>query len=120
MTGRGIAFHKLEEEQDTERILSCLGGYEIAGLVGVFLGGKKYGVPIVIDGLIAAVAALIAERLKPGCKDYMLFPHLGRKGYEDDFRRTAVKTGDSRGFSLRRRNRSSYAFPTVRYGKGSV
>ncbi len=76
---QGIAFHKLEEEQDTERILSCLGGYEIAGLVGVFLGGKKYRVPIVIDGLITAVAALIAERLKPGCKDYMLASHLGRE-----------------------------------------
>ncbi len=76
---RAIESHHLREEQDVQRILMCLGGYEIAGLVGVFLGGMKYRVPIVIDGLITAVAALIAERIKPGCKDFMLASHMGRE-----------------------------------------
>ncbi|MCR5053323.1 MAG: nicotinate-nucleotide--dimethylbenzimidazole phosphoribosyltransferase, partial [Lachnospiraceae bacterium] len=37
------------------------------------------GIPVVIDGLISAVAALAAEKLVPGCKDFMLASHMGRE-----------------------------------------
>ncbi|MCR4731834.1 MAG: nicotinate-nucleotide--dimethylbenzimidazole phosphoribosyltransferase [Lachnospiraceae bacterium] len=60
--------------------LSRLGGLDIAGLTGVFIGGALYHVPIIIDGLISAVSALCAERFCPGCKDYMLASHSGREG----------------------------------------
>ncbi len=62
------------------KALSYLGGLDIAGLIGVFVGGGLYRIPIVIDGLISAVAALCATRLCPGCKDYMLASHNGREG----------------------------------------
>ncbi len=59
--------------------LQTVGGLDIAGLTGVFLGGAVYGIPIVIDGVISAVSALIAERLCPGTKQYMLPSHKSRE-----------------------------------------
>lgn len=61
------------------RILTDLGGYDIAGMVGLFLGGAIYRIPVIIDGVISAVAAVTAERLFPGVKDYMLASHGGRE-----------------------------------------
>ncbi len=43
------------------------------------MGAKEESMPIVIDGLISAVAALIAERICPGCKSYMIPSHSGRE-----------------------------------------
>lgn len=61
------------------RTLTIFGGYDIAGMVGVFLGGAIYKVPIVIDGLISATAALVSEYLFPGVSDYMIPSHLGKE-----------------------------------------
>ncbi|MCR4755184.1 MAG: nicotinate-nucleotide--dimethylbenzimidazole phosphoribosyltransferase [Lachnospiraceae bacterium] len=63
----------------TYNYLSSLGGLDIAGLCGVFLGGERYGIPIVIDGFISAVAAYVADTISPGCRDYMIPSHSGRE-----------------------------------------
>lgn len=67
------------KNKDTFEILQTVGGLDIAGLTGVFLGGAVHRVPIVIDGVISAVAALIAERLCPGAKAFMLPSHRSRE-----------------------------------------
>ena len=64
---------------DPVDVLAKLGGYEIAGMAGAFLGGAKYRVPIVIDGVISAVAALTAARLCPESLDFMLPSHMSRE-----------------------------------------
>lgn len=61
------------------RTLTIFGGYDIAGMVGIFLGGALYKVPVVIDGLISATAALVASYIFPGLADYMLPSHLGKE-----------------------------------------
>ena len=61
------------------RVMRCLGGLDIAALTGTFIGGAMYKVPVVIDGLISAVAALCAECLLPGCRDHMLASHNGKE-----------------------------------------
>lgn len=61
------------------RILETVGGLDIAGLVGVFLGGAVYHIPIVMDGLISSVAALTAQRLCPGVRDYVIPSHMSRE-----------------------------------------
>ena len=61
------------------RILCTVGGLDIAGLCGVFLGGAKYQIPIVADGVISAVAALTAERLCPGVREYVIPSHRGKE-----------------------------------------
>ena len=62
-------------ETEPMRILCSVGGLDIAGLCGVFLGGAKYHMPIVADGVISAVAALTAERLCPGTKEFIIPSH---------------------------------------------
>lgn len=60
---------------DPVEILAEAGGYEIAGMTGIFLGGVKYGIPIVIDGAISAIAALTAMQIDPRTRDYVLASH---------------------------------------------
>ena len=56
-----------------------VGGLDLAGLAGIFLGGARHHIPVVIDGLISAVAALTAEIMEPGTVDCMLASHAGRE-----------------------------------------
>ena len=60
-------------------ILSKLGGYDIAGMTGLFLGGAVYRIPVVIDGFISAVAAALAVKICPLVKDYMLCSHVSKE-----------------------------------------
>ncbi len=60
-------------------VLRCVGGLDIAGLVGVYLGGCRYEIPVVVDGAISLVAAYVAEQLRPGAKDYMIASHKSRE-----------------------------------------
>ncbi len=64
---------------ETFRILQSVGGLDIAGLVGVFLGGAKEHIPVVMDGVISAVAALAAERLVPGVRHFVIPSHKSRE-----------------------------------------
>ena len=61
---------------DALDVLSKLGGFDIAGLAGMFIGGAVYRVPIVIDGFISALAAYTAARLCPPCTCAMLGSHM--------------------------------------------
>jgi len=72
---RAIAVNK-PDPGDALDVLAKVGGFDIAGMAGLFIGGAENGIPVVIDGAISAAAALIAERLVPGCKDYMLASHV--------------------------------------------
>lgn len=56
-------------------VLAKVGGFDIAAMAGVFLGAAYYKLPVVIDGFISAVAALIAFRLNPKTKEYMFTSH---------------------------------------------
>lgn len=60
-------------------VLSKLGGFDIAGMAGLFLGGAVYRVPVVIDGVISAVSASVAAEICPFCKDFMLASHISEE-----------------------------------------
>lgn len=60
-------------------VLAKLGGFEIAGLVGVILGAAVNRCPVIIDGFIATVAALLAYRLVPEARSYMIASHLSEE-----------------------------------------
>lgn len=62
--------------EDPIDVLSKVGGLDIAGLCGCFIGAAKNRVPIVIDGFISAAAALCAYKLNPLTKEYMIPSHL--------------------------------------------
>lgn len=71
---RAIELHKPTAERPME-LISKIGGFDIAALCGVFLGGGIYRVPIVIDGVISASAAALAVLLNENVRDYMLASH---------------------------------------------
>ena len=64
---------------DILTILQTVGGLDIAGLVGVIVGGACYGIPVVLDGVISAVAALAAVSLFPEIKQILIASHIGKE-----------------------------------------
>ena len=67
------------DPDDPMDILSKLGGFEIAGMAGAYLGGYQYHIPTVMDGMISSVAALIAARICPQTVSSMLPGHAGKE-----------------------------------------
>ena len=72
---RGIACNS-PDPADALDVLSKLGGFDIAGLCGMFLGGALAGMPVLMDGFISGVAALCAVRLCPAAGDALLASHV--------------------------------------------
>ncbi len=71
---QSLALHH-PDPADAVGVLAAVGGFEIAGLAGVILGAAAHRVPIVLDGLIAGAAALVAAALTPGVVDYCIPSH---------------------------------------------
>jgi nicotinate-nucleotide--dimethylbenzimidazole phosphoribosyltransferase len=55
--------------------LRCLGGFEIAALAGAYIACAQAGLPALVDGFITTAAALVACRLNPGAREWLLFSH---------------------------------------------
>jgi len=100
---------------DALDVLAKVGGFEIAGLVGVILAGAAYRIPVFVDGFIAGAAALTAVRLKPEARHALLASHrssepghrhvlaaLALEPYLDLGMRLGEGTGAALGISLAR------------------
>lgn len=61
-------------------VLSKVGGFEIAGLAGIILAAASHKTPVVIDGFISGAAALVAFKIEPKVKDYMIAAHKSQEG----------------------------------------
>ncbi|MCB8890213.1 nicotinate-nucleotide--dimethylbenzimidazole phosphoribosyltransferase [Vreelandella malpeensis] len=61
--------------REPARVLAALGGLELAAMVGGFLAAAAHRLPAVVDGFIASVAALVAVRLCPAARAYLVFGH---------------------------------------------
>ena len=72
---RGIAVNQ-PDAADPLGVLAALGGLDIAGLCGVFLGGALENVPVLMDGFISGVAALCAVRLCPAAAKAVFASHV--------------------------------------------
>jgi nicotinate-nucleotide--dimethylbenzimidazole phosphoribosyltransferase len=71
------------DPNDPVDVLAKVGGFDIAGLVGCYLGAAYYRIPIVIDGFIAAAAALLASKLNPLAREFMIPSHASAEpGYQ--------------------------------------
>lgn len=76
--GKAIEKYRLREA-DALRILETVGGLDIAGIAGICIGGAMHHVPVVLDGVISMAAALLAERMVPGTKEYLIPSHQGKE-----------------------------------------
>jgi nicotinate-nucleotide--dimethylbenzimidazole phosphoribosyltransferase len=67
------------DPNDPLDVLSKVGGFEIAGMTGIFLGAAKEGIPVIADGFISTSAALLAIKLAPAAEDYLFLSHLSEE-----------------------------------------
>lgn len=56
-------------------VISKVGGLDIAGMTGCYLGAAYCRIPILIDGFISAVSAYLAGMICKTAKDYMICTH---------------------------------------------
>ncbi|MDE7282257.1 MAG: nicotinate-nucleotide--dimethylbenzimidazole phosphoribosyltransferase [Lachnospiraceae bacterium] len=66
-------------EAEPLTVLETVGGLDIAGLAGVCIGGGVFHIPIVLDGVISMVAALLSERIVQGTIRYLIPSHKGKE-----------------------------------------
>ena len=55
----------------------ALAAFEIAALAGAYLACAQQGIAVLVDGFICSVAALVAVRINPQCRAWLLFAHQG-------------------------------------------
>lgn len=60
-------------------IVMTVGGFDIAAMIGMITEAKNVNIPIISDGFITGVAALVAMKLNEEIKDYVIFSHNGRE-----------------------------------------
>jgi len=72
--GKALSLHQVAADQPLEALRN-LGGFEIAGLAGAYIGAAQNGVPVLVDGFISSVAALVAVRINPSVRAWLLFAH---------------------------------------------
>ena len=68
-----------DEKERAFEILRCLGGLDIAAMAGMIIGCGIYHVPVVLAGIVSTCAAVVAESLVTGARDYMIASHRGRE-----------------------------------------
>lgn len=79
---QALARHRSALQNPLE-VLRRLGGFEIAALTSAYLHAARCGLPVLIDGFISSVAALIAAHINPGCRDWFFYGHRSdEKGHK--------------------------------------
>ena len=78
---RALSLHQLTRSEPTdtkshaETVLQRVGGFEIAALAGAYIAAAQRQLPSLVDGYITTAAALLAVRLNPTCRDWLMFAH---------------------------------------------
>jgi nicotinate-nucleotide--dimethylbenzimidazole phosphoribosyltransferase len=82
-----LHFPKRGKQVDPMEALKAIGGFEIAGLAGAALEAAQSRMVVVLDGFISSVAGLVAVRLAPAARGYMVAAHrsveAGHRGVLD-------------------------------------
>jgi len=71
---KALLLHNVSKDQPM-KILETFGGFEIAAIAGAYIRCAQLGIPVLVDGFISSIAALIASRIKPAIKDWFIFAH---------------------------------------------
>lgn len=64
-----------DDGEDAMAVLKAFGGFEIAALAGAIAGCAARSIPVLIDGYIVSVAALIAVSHQPNIRPWLIFAH---------------------------------------------
>lgn len=81
---RGLQRHGLstcggDPAETAWRALCCVGGLDIAAMAGFYTGCASHHIPVILDGLISAAAALTAVYMNENVRDYLIASHIGRE-----------------------------------------
>ncbi len=79
---KALALHK-PDPKDPLDVLSKVGGLEIAGLTGLILGAAASRCPVVVDGFISTIAALVAVKMNSFVLNYLVPSHLSQEPGHD-------------------------------------
>jgi nicotinate-nucleotide--dimethylbenzimidazole phosphoribosyltransferase len=78
---RALALHR-PDPTDAIGVLSAIGGFEIAAIVGLILGAAEHRRIVVLDGFISCSAALVVRAMEPGALDCVVYSHRSaERGY---------------------------------------
>jgi len=69
---QALALHTSSEPLEQ---LQNMGGFEIAGLAGAYIRCAQLGIPVLVDGFISSVAALMAVAINDSIAPWLLFSH---------------------------------------------
>ncbi len=71
---QAVALHGAESDHALD-LLAKLGGFEIAAMAGAYIRCGQRGIPVLVDGFISSVAALVACHYQPQLRNWLLFGH---------------------------------------------
>jgi nicotinate-nucleotide--dimethylbenzimidazole phosphoribosyltransferase len=111
---RALAVHH-DHLDDPLEALRRLGGFEVAALAGAFCAAAQQHVPVLVDGFITGVAALVSVRLCPGAGNWMLHAHRSAEpGHARVLEALAAKPLLDLGFRLGEGSGALAALPLMR------
>lgn len=76
-----MAMRRAADLTDPVDVMAAIGGLEIAMMSGVFLGGARYRMPVMVDGVIAQAAALAAAEINPDVRKILIPSHQSGEEY---------------------------------------
>ena len=108
-------------KDDPIGIIAAVGGFDIAGMVGAFLGAALYRMPVVIDGFISANAALLAKTICPEVTNFMFASHKSYEiGYMKAMNELDMKPMFSLGMRLGEGSGCPIAFKIIEAATGTM
>ena len=75
VVARAVAANPSAQDNGLEA-LRCLGGRELAAMVGAILRARGLSIPLILDGFICSAAAACLERAKVGALDHAVAGHV--------------------------------------------
>jgi len=75
----GVALHHIYKNDPLE-ILRCLGGRELAAIVGAIIAARMARTPVLLDGYTTTAAAAILWKMDPTALDHCQVGHLSAEG----------------------------------------
>jgi len=99
------------------QVLACLGGFEIVQITGAMLAAAEENMSVLVDGFICTAAAMIAIKINPAVKDYMIFAHCsGEQGHKKMLKWLEVEPLLNLGLRLGEGTGGALALPLIQAG----
>lgn len=113
LVAQAIAMHE-QDLTTPEQILACVGGFEVVQIVGAMLAATERKSIILVDGFIITAAAMLAIKIAPTCKDYMVFCHQSQEqGHQLMLKELGVTALLDMGFRLGEGTGAALAYPLL-------